>query len=119
MIIDKRLRKLSPLWYKKISRVKTLKGLLRKTTVRQGLVVRELDLASYGCCMIGEAFGFDRAYINEPKMFGNPQYCKTCFALSDAVIVPPRNSDTMTIGDFQKIITKFCDHVEKVHGITF
>jgi len=116
MEIDARLEKISPLWYGKIIRGRTLKGLLRKTRVRVGLVMRELDLTVYASCMVGESYLFDRSYTNSLNATGN--YCKKCLAFSDEVVVAPRNPPTMVISDFQDVIKNFCDHVEKDHGVS-
>jgi len=115
--IDPRLEKISPLWYQKILRCKTLKGLLRKTTVQNGLITRKLDLADYGCCMVGESYGFDKGYCNESMFNPNPTYCKECFKFSETVIIPSRDIDNYEIKNFQVIISDFLDHVEKVHGV--
>jgi len=114
MEIDARLEKISPLWFKKISTIRTLKGLLRKTIVRDGLTTRKLDLTVYGCCMVAEPFGFSRSYM---QTMNDEDYCKTCLAFSDQVAVAPRNPETNTIADFQDVIKYFCDHVEKDHGV--
>lgn len=114
MKIDQRLERIAPLWFKRIKRVRTVKGLLRKQTVRNGLTTATLDIEAYGCCMVGESYGFTRGY----EQTLNQDNCSECEKYSNRVVISPRYPNrTDAERRFQETIKEFLDHIELEHGV--
>lgn len=121
MLIDKRLRSISPLWYARITKAKSLNGLLRRQDVDRHfkLYDREvtLDITKYHGCMVGEAFDFDDVY-NESKQKDHVLNCKKCTSISQRVAHPIRNPNSYNAKKyFQRVVKEFCNHIEKIHGV--
>lgn len=121
MKVDQRLRSLSPLWYERISKAKSLRSLRRKYNVDEihNLFTesRTLDIEAFEGCMVGEAYMFDKSYINDHSEIK----CKKCMSIAQRVFYPIRNVNHFVdketgIKYFQRVIREFCNHAERKHG---
>ena len=121
MLIDRRLRSISPLWFARITKAKTLSGLLRKQDVKQDFKMYELsktlDIQAYSGCMVAESYGFDDVY-NEEKQRSSDLNCKKCTSISQRVVYPIKHHwQDSSKKYFQREIKEFCNHVERDHGV--
>lgn len=117
MKVDPRLEKISPNWYRRIKRAKTVGGLLRKITLKIGIMEHTLNLKDYPSCIVGEAFDFSEAY--RFKAFNdNTQNCKKCYSISQRFPWGPSHSwQNNSLSYFRRVVKEFCNHVEKDHGV--
>ncbi len=121
MLVDKRLRSISPLWYERITKSKSLNGLLRKLEVQQHFKLYQqpvtLDIQQYRNCIVAEPFGFDDVY-NEKKQMNHSLNCKKCTSISQRVAHPIKNPNSYNSKKyFQRVIREFCNHIERIHGV--
>lgn len=79
MKVDPRLRSISPLWFERFNKAKSLSGLLRKKDVTKHSKLYNqdvtLDITSYKCCMVAEGFDFDDVY-NKDKQSNHALNCR-------------------------------------------
>ena len=120
MRVDGRLRSLSPLWYARIRKTKTLNGLLKKYESKQVHQIfsetKILDIKEYHGCMVGEAYGFDDVY-NSAKQTNHDLNCKKCVSISQRVVHPIKNPNSYNAEKyFKRVIKEFCNHCERQHG---
>ena len=121
MLVDKRLRSISPLWYERITKAKSLNSLLRKQEVQQHFKLYDLpvtlDILQYPNCIVAEPFGFDDVY-NEKKQMNHSLNCKKCTSISQRVAHPIKNPNSYNANKyFQRVIREFCNHIERIHGV--
>jgi len=119
MIVDKRLRKIAPLWFERINRSKTLHGLLPQKILKESHLLfsqeRTLDITSFNCCMVGEAYEFDAIYKSDGEL-----RCNKCTSIAERVVYPIKNSYRKdSVSYFQRVIREFCNHLEKDHHVVF
>ena len=117
MLVDQRLRSLSPLWYARISKAKSLRSLRRKFDVDEvhNLFTksRTLDMERFECCMVGEPYDFDKSYANK----GDQIYCKKCHSIAQRVFHPIKNPNSYNAENyFKRVIREFCNHAQRKHG---
>lgn len=116
MIVDQRLKLFAPNWFKRISRSKSIGGLLKKSNIMRGISEQKLDLQSYPDCIVGEAYNFTDSYRTS---FAYPtrKTCKKCESIAKRVTYGPKNPWLDSSKKyFQRVIREFCNHIEKVHG---
>lgn len=121
MLIDKRLRSISPLWYARITKAKSLSGLLRKKEVQRHFPLYQqaitLDIQSYKGCMVAEPFDFDDVYNKEQQM-NHDLNCNKCTSISQRVVYPIRKHwRTDSTKYFKRVIREYCNHIERDHGV--
>jgi len=121
MKIDRRLRFISPLWFARFEKSKTLRGLLRKQEVQQHSKLYQqavtLDITSYKCCMVAEGFDFDDVY-NKEKQTNHDLNCKKCTSISQRIVYPIKNFwHEGSVKYFQRVIREYCNHIERDHGV--
>ena len=121
MLVDKRLRSISPLWFARITKAKTLSGLLRKQEVKKHSLLYQqdvtLDITSYKNCVVAEGFDFDDVY-NKDKQMNHDLNCKKCTSISQRVVYPIKHSwQESSKKYFQRVIREFCNHIERDHGV--
>jgi len=118
--IDPRLLQISPHWYRRFLKTKTLSGLKRAEKIHIDLGHSEdLNLEHYGSCMVGEAYGFGSIYENKMLPFNkeNAKYCKRCTSISKRIWYPVKKPYTPNAEKYLKrVIKEFCTHVEREHG---
>ncbi len=121
MLIDKRLRSISPLWFARITKAKSMSGLLRKQEVKKHFKLYQqdvtLDIQSYKGCMVAEGFDFDDVY-NKDKQVDHDLNCRKCTSIAQRVVYPIKHhwhSDSKKY--FQRVIREFCNHIERDHGV--
>jgi len=120
MKIDRRLRSISPLWYERFTKSKTLSGLLRKKEVQKHSKLYKqavtLDITSYKCCMVAEGFDFDDVYNKEKQ--NHDLNCRKCTSISQRIVYPIKHHwRTDSLKYFQRVIKEFCNHIERDHGV--
>jgi hypothetical protein len=121
MKIDRRLRSISPLWFARITKAKSLSGLLRKKEVKKHFVLYQqdvtLDIQSYKGCMVAEGFDFDDVY-NKDKQMNHALNCNKCTSIAERVVYPIKHHwRTNSIKYFQRVIREYCNHIERDHGV--
>ena len=121
MKIDQRLRSISPLWYARFSKAKSLSGLFRKKEVKQHSKLYNqdvtLDITSYRCCMVGEGFDFDDVY-NKDKQSNHDLNCRKCTSIAERIVYPIRQHwRDNSLKYFNRVIKEYCNHIERDHGV--
>ena len=120
MKIDQRLRSISPLWYERFRKSKSLSGLLRKKEVQKHFNLYQLpvtlDIQSYKGCMVAEGFDFDDVY-NKEKQVNEDLNCRKCTSIAQRIVYPIKHHwRTDSIKYFQRVIREYCNHIERDHG---
>lgn len=117
MKVDQRLRSLSPLWYERISKAKSLRALRKHLEVDEihnlFTKTRTLDMERFECCMVGEPYDFDKSYSNK----SDDMFCKKCYSIAQRVFHPIKNPSSYNAENyFKRVIREFCNHAERKHG---
>ena len=119
MNIDERLKSIAPMWYGKITRARTISGLLNVSKVNDDGYVRELNLALPHACMCEESHGFDAAYYNHELKPENQvtSGCPSCTFYSSRVYWSIKTD--FDYEEFQRLISLYLSHVQRDHGVQF
>lgn len=113
MNVDPRLFNISPFWARQLQRIRGVSG-LKRPHEPNNLSGKTMKMSNYSCCVVAEAYGFEPTYSSKTSN----RKCETCNTIASKFVVWKNETTQEAIPRFERLIVRFCDHVERYHGLS-